>query len=182
MENILELLKKNDTLCEIYTNEENLNKFSVGYIVAIDKNFFVFENIDEYGFSDGIFSELKENIIKFETDTHYLKEIEKLFEYNKQKRYKSLNIECFNITAELIKHALSLNYLCSFNLCNSKEDEIIGFVDSIQKNYVKIKNIDLSGKENGYSIIEYGNITGTTFGSLGLKKIEKLKIINSSKQ
>ena len=78
MRKTIEELKYNNEVCEIYTNSEMTNKFSVGYIIENDKDFFVCRAIDQYGAQDGWFCCLYDNIIRIQKETVYLKNLMQL--------------------------------------------------------------------------------------------------------
>lgn len=54
MNDVLSEIKQAKELCEIYTNEECTNKFSVGYVLAFDDDYVVIKMYDSNGHYDGI--------------------------------------------------------------------------------------------------------------------------------
>jgi len=60
-------LKKTQEICSIYSDGNETTKFSVGFIVDHDENFFLLERIDTNGKNDGFGGELLRTIIKIET-------------------------------------------------------------------------------------------------------------------
>ena len=104
MTEILRELIEKQELCAIYTDANDTDKFSVGYILGIDKNSFLMEHIDQYGKADGISCNLIDFIFKVERDTLYCKNIEKLFKYLKQKRFAKLSLKN-DVTMAVIDYA-----------------------------------------------------------------------------
>ena len=65
---LVNLMEKGE-LCEIYTDPDRLDIFSVGYIVSVDEDFYILKSVNEYGKFDGYYCEIIDNIIKIEIKT-----------------------------------------------------------------------------------------------------------------
>ena len=59
----------------------------------------------------------------------------------------------------VLRFAKAFKKIVSFELINSKNDDVVGFVEVIDEGCCKIKQVDFYGHEDGYSFIELENIT-----------------------
>lgn len=82
MKDTLNKLLKNKTICELYSDLENTDKVMVGYVLALGENSCLIFRLDFYGKYDGISYLLLDDIFNIQTETKYLKTIEKLAKIN----------------------------------------------------------------------------------------------------
>jgi len=87
-----------------------------------------------------------------------------LYTFNKQKRHKI--IDCKNdVVVALLTFAKQSNKICSIVLCESDNNDIIGFVKNIEKDLVEMQAIDEDGNEDGNAFVELGKISSIVCGS-----------------
>lgn len=145
-------------LIGIYTNCEDLNSFSVGYILYMDKNAYIFYELSPYGKFDGYSYRLIEDIIKIEEDSKYLNNIQKLVDYYKE----NINYEVFNKSKSSILKFLdyieSSNKICSIQSCNSEIFDVVGFIKKYNKNSIEIQQVDSNAVEDGIIKIKLDDI------------------------
>lgn len=168
---LVNLMEKGE-LCEIYTDPDRLDIFSVGYIVSVDEDFFILESINEYGKFDGYYCEIIDNIIKIEIKTQYLNDIIKLLKYNKQNRPNKMKFSS-NILNNFLDKIMQEHRICTISLLDG-QDGTIGFIEKMKDNILTIKNIDNHGKEDGFSFIDTRDISIVEMGSSDFEKIEIL--------
>lgn len=160
-------------LCGIYTNVEATNKFAVGYILRADEKYFIMECIDQYGYSDGYWCKLIENIVEIELDSEYLSSILKLIALNKQEKYPELDFN-EDLLVNLIKYAMENDKICTFQICNSGYDDAVGLIKRLNTDYVEVNAVDRFGKFDGIQILSLKSISHMSCDSCDEIKISKL--------
>lgn len=161
---------------EIYANLENSNKFTVGYIIANDKNYIVCESIDPYGKKDGLVLFLCDNIIKVQKNTKYLNNIEKLYNKQGNKRDKIFFNTSESLLLQLLDYIDKNKKLCTIELCDSNINDVVGFLNKIDLNgaTIELNNINDDGEKDGISIVNLNMISSITVDSLDDKKLYDL--------
>ena len=172
-------LQNKKQLCEIYTNDSDTGKFSVGYIIFYDKHWCCIQSFNQYGKQDGTILVSIEDIIRIQTCTTYLKNIEKLINYyGKQKDAELLKLKEGDVFDSYCDFLLINKKICSIEICNSNVNDLHGI---IEKNFdlgLEIKIIDENGKIDGFSTIEKMAVTSMSSGSEEEKMLEILYNIN----
>lgn len=180
MNNKIKNILKTKELCEIYTNVANTDKFNVINIIALDQQYYIAESFDQYGKNDGFLCALVQNIIKLQTKTKYLNNINKLIIYNQQNSYNSLEFKD-NLLFNFINMIKDNHRICTIELCDSDLNDIIGYIINIDNNYKNIEMIiiNYNGEEDGDAIVDISMISYISFDSLDDKKIEILSKISN---
>lgn len=173
MNNLLKDLTNSNTACGVYTNWEDKDKFSVGYIIGYDEEFFVMEKIDPYGRQDGISCKLIKDVFKVETDSVYCKNIEKLFYLHNRYRYISTTFT-ENVALNVLKYAKEAHKICGIEIGESGAFDVIGFIADICNDKVTIDTVSTSGLPDGTSYIDLNDISEISCDSLDERKIEEL--------
>lgn len=81
--NKLEELKKNKKIASFYTNENNTIKFSVGYIIDYNDEYFVLATISPEGLYDGFVLKETSSVTRINVDGKYENKILTLAKYHK---------------------------------------------------------------------------------------------------
>ena len=166
-------LRSSQEICSVYNDGNETTKFSVGFIVDYDAKFFLMEQITPYGKNDGIQCNLVDFIIKIETASGYIKKIEKLYSFNKQKRRSIIDCKS-DVVVALLNFAIKNCRICSIVLCESNNKDIVGYIKNISKDIATIQNVDENGNEDGNTFVELGRISQITCGSEDEEKLEIL--------
>jgi hypothetical protein len=170
MVNILNDLIKTSELCGVYTDANDTNKFSVGYVCGHDNSFFLLERIDPYGQSDGISCQPIEKIFNIEIKKEYIKDIQKLFDFNKEKRHKV--IKCGdNAVCSILKYASENGKVCSIELYESGCNDIIGFVKSVKDGILSLDLVSERGITDGETFADISRISRILCDSADERKI-----------
>lgn len=165
---------KNKDLCEIYSDTSNSDKFVVGYIVAYDEQFLIINQIDQYGYYDGMFCTLIRDIIRIQVKTIYLARILKLIQYH------NTNIQAVSFkdySWDNLMEFVKINHrICLIELCNSAIVDIVGYVKEYhpEENKAIILQMNDDGKTDGESEIDCGYISSLIYDSQDARKIEIL--------
>lgn len=168
----------NQELIAVFTDEDDTYRFSVGYILAANDIEFLIEEISPLGKYDGLSCRLINDIIKLEYDNEYIDNISKLFEYHKEKRNNSIIIKDSPLIS-LFDFAKVNKKICYIQLCDSKQDDAVGFVESIEEDFVNIKIIQNNGRCDGNSIVQLKQITFVTCDREEDRKYEWLFNLNN---
>ena len=130
MKDTLNKILKNKTICELYSDLENTDKFMVGYVLALGENSCLIFRLDFYGKYDGISYLLLDDIFNIQTETKYLKTIEKLAKTN------GVSLTEFQINNDLLTTMASEIHrkkrICTIHLCGSSYDDVTGFITDFE--------------------------------------------------
>lgn len=167
-----EILEKH-ILCEVYTNDVDVDKFAVGYIFAVDDTDCLLCNLDYYGKYDGLTCLLTDDIYEVKTETTYLKCIDKLSGFG------TLNLKFEQQKDSVFDSVLNEIYkncrICAIELFDSGKENITGHLTSINKKAsIEIECIDEYGNYDGKVFIDARSISCITYDSLDTRRIEKL--------
>jgi hypothetical protein len=177
MKKYLKELMRDQRLCCVYLDDRDLTKFSVGYVIGADDEFFLVEAIDPSGNADGLFAAVIEHIVKIEVEDAYAKRIKKLFYHKRQSRYE--NFSCGgDILGGMLQYAQKHKKICSFELCDSGKKDIVGYVSEFDEEgeTVKVQALDGDGQDDGVTIADVGTVTEFGFDSAEELKLEILKM------
>jgi len=174
MKKTLKDIMEKQELCNIYTNAGATNKFSAGYIIGVDEEFFLAQSIDPYGKDDGVFCDFIDRIIKIEKDNEYSKNLLILFEHHKQSIYSELFHNHDTVKLAILSYAKTHDKICSFELCESELDDMVGFVGEYNDGVVKIQSVKECGDPDGEAFIVIENISRISCDTQDEKKIEFL--------
>lgn len=173
---------KNKKLIGIYTDSNNPDSFSVGYILNVDELSYILYEISPYGKFDGYSCNLIEDIIKLEEDSIYLNNIKKLISYyNIEINYISID-ESSAIIFGFLEFIQSTKKICSILSCNSNVFDIVGFVKRINQNSVEISLVNENSEKDGLVEINLDSIEKIVFNSNDEVKLEILYNLNMNKK
>ncbi len=174
MTNKLKTLLQNQRLCEIYSNTDHTDKFSVGYIVAVDKHNCLLQAVDFYGQYDGLSCFLLDEIYKIQTNTQYLQAIEKLIKYRNAITIKSFQTD--TILFDMLSDISKKKRICEIELCDSNLADAIGYVKKVNANENKIEMslVDECGNNDGETIIDTQMISHISYDSTDTIRLEIL--------
>lgn len=172
MKEVLKRLKKERTLCEIYENIEDSDKFSVGYIIAVGEEMFVLENVSLNGLNDGLQCIPIDGIIKIETETLYLKKIKKLMN-NDNFLCDSRKFNEKNLLLDFLKYIQSEKELCEIELLNEYSFTLSGYIISLCDDIIEMNLIDETyGQPDGKGITKISDISSVSVKSEDLNKLK----------
>lgn len=172
---ILSKLCEEEKFVSIYTNLNDTSRFIFGKILGLDDDFFAIYSVSPDGEFDGIIVKEIKTILRLELNTQYCKKMESLISFNE---LPILNYDIKNekILESFLRFAAQTNEVISLELLNSEENDLIGFIEleSLNKNFYKINQIDCYGHPDGCSLIPSDNITGLSYLSKNEINIKKL--------
>lgn len=142
-----------ETAVNIYTDPEDCDRFTIGYILGIDDDFILMNEIDAGGLNDGFSLISLNDIFRFETDKLYYQRLMKLYHYKGQKKSKIEIAESMYDT--IIKYAAENHKLIEINL----DRNCRGFVVEYNCELVVIDLIDFWGDHIGRTAVDAENIS-----------------------
>jgi len=170
MYNELLKLKSNNKLCAIYKNSENPDNFIVGYVVAVDKDFYAFKAVDSNGNSDGLYCLQVCEVIKIETDSKYLKKMQKLHQ----------ELPCFDVDfgndvlKAVINFVTDSHQLCYVGLFDQHVS--CGYVTAQQDDKLYMDLVDDEyGDDDGKCVVYTSDVAFVEVSSVELKTLAKLR-------
>lgn len=174
MQKNLTTLVGTDTLVSIYTNSDEPDLFSLGYLLQIDNNNILINMVDSFGEEDGFCTINLSDIFIFDEDKMYSRKILKLFEIKKQTRKHIANLDTKPIV-DLLKHAVGNNLLVEVN----EDSNYIGHIYSFSAETLVIQIIDNYCNDIGTATIDMEHINVLKCQNKFLKDLELLYIENN---
>ncbi|MGN1081566.1 MAG: hypothetical protein ACI4QV_05700 [Acutalibacteraceae bacterium] len=163
----------------IFTSSQDTGKFHFGIVLAVNNEEIAFQLISPNGEYDGIKAMNVEKIIRVETDGQYAEKMNKLCRINKCS-LPNETLEEKNIIKSALFTAFKRKEILSIELNNSGYDDIVGFVQTIEKGQCEIKQVDEYGFEDGFSYVSVCDITYISFSSEEEKRIMNLWKFNNN--
>lgn len=158
---LLEILKesmKNKKIVSIYTNKEETSKFSVGYIIGVDDNYYIIALISPSGMYDGYRIALISDIYRIAYDGKYENSIQQLYNYKNQ-THTTINLSKSNLINNFIDFAKEKKLVITLELCNSEAMDVQGYVKELKEREVYINCIDSYGESDGDSVIDLESVS-----------------------
>lgn len=174
MIDVLNKLMQNRILCEIYSNTENTDKFNVGYISALDKNFCRVNSFDFYGNYDGSFCILTSDIFSVQTNTKYLNCIDRLIKKTDVDYTKDYSSN--DILNDIILEIKNGNRICQIELCDSNLVDISGIIKNYnrQTGTLELQIFDQYGDNDGKSFVDIQTISRIEYDTCDTRRLESL--------
>lgn len=169
-------LKDANSIVAIYTNENDGDVFSVGYICELKQDKVLLLNVGVHGEYDGYTAMYVDDIFRIETDSKYLDKIKKLMTFNVNEKMLEANLE--DVFVFLLNKAVNDNNI--FAIQYNNDSEIRGYVKEI-KNVLSVIEIDEYGCEDGKNIINIRNINKIVVDDVECRDLEKLYQFNRFK-
>lgn len=141
-----------------YTDEEDTEVLSAGYISTCTDNEIIVLYVDPFGSDNGVAVKSIEDIIKVEYGGQYSNRLKKLNSLNNEMS-KFYYIEKDNAFLSVLFYAQVNRKIVTLELLNSKNDDATGYVEAIDNNIVTVGLVDHYGVKDGQMIIDIQNIT-----------------------
>lgn len=173
--NILNQSKEQNSYISIYTNQEDINKFSMGIVANFDDDFILLKKVSPEGNYDGFSIVLVEYIYCIEFDDNYLKKIELTIKddiakiQTNEQKLLSDNFR-FDYTIGL---CLKQQYLTSIDLIYGRG--FVGYIKEFDGENIIISNIDDNHNPDGFSFFRVSEIEKINLFSTELNAISNLK-------
>lgn len=172
MIDILEKLRAENTLCELYCNPEDASDFIMGYIIAVTDVHYLMECVTASGEHGGFSVGHIEDVYKAAYKTQLIERTQKLMA-GARFSPKSSPYESGNIMEEMLFYAQSAGRLTRFALI-SRENTDIGFVEDVKGRSVTFSVVDNYGKADGKCIALIDDLAALSFGGVHERRLEML--------
>lgn len=111
MINILKKIKKDKTLCEIYSANGNADTFTVGYVYDCDDDYYILECVSPDGRWDGFQCRLTEDISMIRQETPCIDALKKLMPfYNFY--HKDMDCDGKNVLETVLQYIIKNKKIC----------------------------------------------------------------------
>ena len=170
----LKKVRNSKTLCEIYANEYDTDKFIVGYVAGLDDEFCLIPNFDYYGRYDGVICLATDDIYRIQTNTRYLKAIEKLIANTNCPIGQNFPTkDVLNSAIDCLKET---KRVCQIELLDSDVVNVSGVIEAFdrQNGIIKLDCVDDYGTPDGECTIDVQAINLISYDSSDTKRIELL--------
>ena len=148
---------KNEELLSVYTDVENTDTFSAGFLQAISEGFLLLSHVTPYGMYDGYLVKISNNVYRIERDGKYENILTKLYTY-KQQKHEKVDIIENNIVRSILYLAKARGYFVTMQLLESGYENIQGKIIDVGE-VLTILQYDNYGEENGEAVINILSIS-----------------------
>ena len=155
---IHEMKCTNEEIVLIYSNINDLSKFSAGRIVRVFEEEILLAHYLPNGKYDGFIVISIKDIIKAEKDTLYSKKIKLLSQYHNTE-HGIINTFDKDGFMTIIRYANENRMIVSVELLDSGRSDIIGFVNCLNEDSCQFDQIDDYGNLDGQAIVNYSDIS-----------------------
>ena len=157
MVDILKQVNECGILTAIYTNKNDYDKFSVGYILSVAEDSFLTKHLSTRGEFDGYSVRKVDDVYRVETNGLYLHKIEQLY----KQKINQVEIPAIdtngNLLLNAITYAINNNFITIICIDESAND-IVGYIESFDNYNIKVLQISEYGQKNGETIFSVDEI------------------------
>lgn len=168
----LKEIYKGKILSSIYSDKNDCDKFSVGYIMSLTTEFILIQHFNPHGGFDGYSVRQIDDIYRIETNSKYLKTIEQLIDCRKSEQTFEISFNG-NLLINIISFSLENSKIVSIDI-DADSDNIIGYVKFIKSETIGIYQVSDYGEEDGETTILIENIKEVCMGNLNTSDLEFL--------
>jgi hypothetical protein len=158
-----------DNLVSIYTDTDEPDTFTLGYLLQMDNENLLMNMIDSFGEENGFCIINLSDIFIFDGDKMYSEKINKLFIIKNQKRKYIANLGIDPINT-FLKHVVDNNLLIEAN----EDDNYIGRVSYFSGEILVLQLIDNYCNDMGTATIDMDNINTLKCQNRYLRDLELL--------
>lgn len=174
---ILEKSRNEKEILSLYTNKEDTERFSVGYILELCEKYCIIALISPSGLYDGYRVIDINEIYKIEYGGDYEKKLKKLYDIKKQS-HKDIKLLENNLIISMLKFAKENEFIITIELLESGLNDVQGYVKNFTDEKLMILKINDLGQKDGLSEIDLDAITSIVCNSEDENTLEILAEIN----
>lgn len=174
MEKCLEMLKTamgTGEPVEVYNDPEDTDRFSAGYVVAMDDNSIIQYHIHPNGGADGYSWRATEKIYRVNSGTRYLECLKMLLESENLPVFAPEGEE--ELSAQLLRFAMEHELVVQIQLYDSDSWNLMGFVREVGEG-VTVSMLNVEGEADGIAAVRLEDITEISCGDDYETKIGRL--------
>ena len=163
MKNLSNLIDKNK-LYAIYSNVNDSSKFDVGFVLAHDKEWILYELVSPEGNHDGYRIIKSEAIIRLMEDTLYLKRLKGIMD-SKQFVRRPILISPDNLFMSVLGYIKSNQIICTAEMLGYGDYVESGLIMNLDDKLFKMEVVSDFGEKDGYMFVDMEDITSISFES-----------------
>lgn len=174
MEKCVEMLRsamQNGELVEAYSNPEDTDRCAVGYVIAMDEDSVILQNIHPSGCADGYTWYSTDRIYRTNVRTRYMKCLEMLMDKDIQPKRLPESDE--SLAARLLRFAMEHELVTQIELNDSDNWDLTGLVTEMGEG-VNVALLNDEGEEDGIAAVRLEDITEICCGDDREIKIGRL--------
>lgn len=163
---IIEKALKEGKIISIYDEQNNSNVFSAGIVKGFTKEEIIIKKLNKEGKFDGTMIMKINNIVRIQYDGVYEKKLQILSTLKIENEIKEIEFD-FNKhpILEILKTAKKYNKIVNI-VIDEDANEIIGYVNSIEGDFLEINTITIDGFSDGITIFKISNIQRIDFDTI----------------
>lgn len=147
-------------LVEIYDDSQDLDKFEVGFIIAVSDDTYFVKKVDTKGRYNGHYMGRLEDVVRLATGTQYLTAVRLLTERAKSLEGEDQELPPMEAFAELLKFAHRNRLMVSAWV----DVRFYGFVQEFTKEHLELIEVNKSGLEDGVQYLDIDEIATIELG------------------
>ena len=160
-ESIIEILKKskgNNEIVSLFTELNEPDNFWAGFVGRISDEFIMLNGVCSRGRYEWFRINKISDIYKIEFGGKYQEKLEKLYLLQNQ-NHKPVTKLSEDLISDLLIFAKENKLIATIQIRDSGYDDIIGYIEDLTDETVKIKLLDEFGDEDGFSVFNKNDIT-----------------------
>jgi hypothetical protein len=172
---ILEEAKKQKRIVSIFLDTDDLSSCSVGFVNEVTNEYTRLDSVSPNGESAGQEIKPLDEIFRIDFGGLYEKKIELLYN-NRGKIYEELSSKSpseESLIMDTIKQAKTNNLVVEL-WSEDDDNSILGYVESVEKSFVKILAVDEYGRNDGIVYIKTETVRCMDCGTIRCQKIKFL--------
>lgn len=175
MKKIMEQQKSQGELCGIYCDAD-FGKFLAGRIEAVDDGWFLLSSVTPAGEPDGYVCRQIETVCRMNTDTVYLKNLQKLMrEAGTEPMPSPIPLLEGGIFPSTLQYLLETKKICTIEILDDRDLALTGVIREWRDDCLLIDTLDAQGREDGLSVLKTEDISCVSFDA---EEERQLKIIS----
>lgn len=170
MEEVLTKALQNSLNMAVYTNPSDTTKFAFGKLLRIDHDCFALYLISPGGEYDGILVQEISEIQYLEINERYEQKIKALCARRSMPEVH-ISSATENVKTDVLLYAKAAGKIVAIEVNFSGLDDLTGFVENVEGNICKIKQVDPFGNEDGIAFADINRISQISCDSLNEQRI-----------
>ena len=169
MEKRLKSYVGKDILISLYSDTDEPESFTLGYLLEMDESNVLVNMVDSFGEENGFCTIILSDIFIFDQDKMYSEKMNNLFKLKNQSRKYIVNLKS-NPIISFLENALENKILVEVN----EDDNYVGYVIEFSIEFLELAIIDNYGNDMGMAIIDMGHVGILKCQNRYLKDLELL--------
>lgn len=147
-----------DCIISVFSDIEDTNKFSAGFLVDVTPEFVAIAHIAPTGLYDGYIVKKTDDIYAVKSGGAYEKNLERLYHLRKQS-HAPVPCRAGDTRRSILEFAKENKLIVTIELLESGYDDIQGKIIDLEEDTVTIGEVDHSGNDDGISYISMSDIS-----------------------